>query len=452
MSMSSLPPQNLEAEQGVLGSVLIDPSTLHEAVQVLRASDFFRDIHGVIWTAIVELYDQGLPVDVVTVSEELSRANKLESVGGFNAVASFAESVPHTVNALYWAQIVRQKSLARRLIMAGEETLKESYSNNHSAEELLSRAERRLFEIAMDQGRATARDGAALAKAAWDRMERRHAGEVTGIRTGFPVLDRLTEGLRPAALYILAARPSQGKTSLAMNVCETVVFKQGGAALFISLEMDYEELSDRLLSSQSGVSAKKIKTPRLLSQEETKSLEQAYEQISGCRLIVEDDPRRSMSQIAASTRFHRAKNDIALVVIDYLSLIDGQARKGESRQEEVARVSRQLKALAREVKLPLLVLHQLNRNSENREDRRPRLADLRESGQIEQDADVVMLLHRPDFYDKDDRPGQADVLVAKNRTGATGPVRLAFIDELTRFGTLATNYPEPDDEWSERTP
>jgi replicative DNA helicase len=231
-----------------------------------------------------------------------------------------------------------------------------------------------------------------------------------------------------------------------------VVFKQGGAALFISLEMDYEELSDRLLSSQSGVSAKKIKTPRLLSQEETKSLEQAYEQISGCRLIVEDDPRRSMSQIAASTRFHRAKNDIALVVIDYLSLIDGQARKGESRQEEVARVSRQLKALAREVKLPLLVLHQLNRNSENREDRRPRLADLRESGQIEQDADVVMLLHRPDFYDKDDRPGQADVLVAKNRTGATGPVRLAFIDELTRFGTLATNYPEPDDEWSERTP
>ncbi|MBX6312722.1 MAG: replicative DNA helicase [Isosphaeraceae bacterium] len=433
-----LPPQNLEAEQGVLGGILRDNEVLHDIIPILRIEDFYRDSHQVVYRAIRDLYDQGKPVDAILLAEELIRRGEFEKIGGLDTLEQISNSVPHAANALYHAQIVREKAIVRELIEASNEILREGYANTHTAEELLQMAEQRVFQIAEKQ---VTGDTVALAEVVTQAMARisaraetRHP--VTGLATGFFELDDLTSGLHPAQLIILAARPSMGKTAFALNLCEHIAVEQRQGVLFVSLEMGQLELAERLLCARARVDGHKLRTGKSMGNRELQMLGKAYEHLHASPLFIDDTPTRSVLQIAANARRLKLRHGIGLVVVDYIQLIDAEETR-DSRQEQIAKISRRLKTLARELQVPVIALSQLNRAVENREDRRPRMADLRESGAIEQDADLVLLLHRPEYYDPNDQPGIAELIVAKNRNGATGTIKLTFLKNFMRFENLA---------------
>lgn len=446
----AMPPFNLDIEQALLGMVLHDPGQLHEVLLILDAGDFFGAGHRVVFGAIKARYDAAEPVDFRLVIEHLEAAGELKAAGGEPAFEAMSAEGGITVNAKYYAQVVKQLSIARQLIEAGEETRREAYSRMYEADELLGRAEERVFAIARGQSRDDTVDAATVADEAWELLMRRTEGVYEGVTTGLVDLDKIIACIPNGGLSIIAGRPGSGKTSIAMNICEHVSFNSGIATLFLSLEMKRQDLGLRLLASQARVSGKLIKRAKLLLQPEHRDdmdrLADARERVAGSNLFLNHTPGRTVTQIAANARLEKARHDIGLVVIDYMSLINMQPRRGESRQEEVARTSIQLKDLARTLNLPVLLLCQLNRGSENREDHRPRMSDLRETGQLEQDAELIMLVHRPEVYDPMDRPGEADVLVAKNRTGETGRAQLAFLSDLTRFENLARPT-RPDDDW-----
>lgn len=446
LSLATPPPANVELEAAVIAAVVLDPPCLHEVAMILSAEDFFRSDYSEIFAAVLSLYAGGKPYDPLAVATELKRLGSFDKIGGDSGFSDILTGPgQNTVNATYYAQIVRQKSIARQLIDAGNELLRETYSDQLTADDLLASAQRRLFAIAEKQVRNSAKTGHDLAEVGWERLQQRKNETVSGVKSGYPALDMMTDGFKAANMIILAARPSQGKTAFGMNIAEHVSMVSGLGVLFLSLEMDHGELSDRLYAGQSRISASRLKRAKYLTEHDWAVLNVTRHKIADANLIVEDGSARTITQVTALGRYYKARSDIRLMIIDYLSLIDGQARRGESRQEEVARISRSLKSLARELEIPVLVLHQLNRESEKREDRRPRLVDLRESGQIEQDADLVLLLHRPDQYDPNDRPGEADILVAKNRCGQTGPVKLTFLKELTRFESSADRPAEQPD-------
>jgi replicative DNA helicase len=433
-----LPPQNLEAELCVLGSVLLDNETLHDVVPLVKVEDFYRDSHQTIYRAIRDLYDLGRAIDAITLVEELNKRGDFEKVGGDDTIRKILEAPPHAANAKYYAQIVRQKSISRELIEGANEILRDGYSNNFSADELLQSAERRIFAIAEDQAAGETVELKDVIVQAMDRItaraEDRHA--VTGIGTGYFDLDEITGGFQGSQLVILAARPSMGKTALALNICEHVICELKKAVLFVSLEMGELELVERLLSSRSRVDGHKLRTGKNLGQQDLVALGRGYAELRAAPLFIDDTPARNMLQITANARRLKLRQDIGLVVVDYIQLVDSEESR-DSRQEQIAKISRRLKQLARELNVPVIALSQLNRAVENREDRRPRMADLRESGAIEQDADLVLLLHRPEYYDANDQPGVAELIIAKNRSGATGKVNFAFIKTLTRFENLA---------------
>jgi replicative DNA helicase len=439
----AMPPYNLDIERALLGMVLHDPEQLHEILQILAADDFFRDAHQIVFRAIKARYDAGKVVDFRLVIEDLDRAGDLKRVGGDEAFEAMSNAGQCSWNAVEYAQVVKNHAIARNLIDAGQETLREGYARQFTGEDLLARAEERIFAIAKSQVRDDTANGATIADEAWEILMRRSRYEVEGVQTGLCDIDRIIGCLPNGALIILAARPAMGKTSLGMNICEHNFFEAGVATLFISLEMQRQDLGLRLLASQSRVPGSLLKRAyKLLLPEyadDMGRLAAARDRLRdvGDRLIVNQTPGLTVSQIAANARLKMAQRGIGLLVIDYMSLVGMQERRGESRQETVARTSRQLKDLAKMLNIPVLVLCQLNRLSENREDHRPRMSDLRESGQIEQDADLILLLHRPEYYDRAVRPGEADVLVAKNRNGETGTAHLAFSSELTRFDNLA---------------
>jgi replicative DNA helicase len=339
---------------------------------------------------------------------------------------------------------VRQKAITRELIQACSETISESYSNNFQAAELVESAERRVFTIAEEQSSGQTVDVREVLLKTMERIslraEARHP--VTGLASGFLELDDLTSGFQPAQLVILAARPSMGKTALALNICDHVGFKLQMGVLFVSLEMGQMELTERLLCARSRVDGHKLRTGHNLGHQDTKALGKAYEELRQAPIWIDDTPARTMLQITANARRLRRRHKIGLVLVDYIQLIDSDSSDGrENRQEQIAKISRRLKTLARELKVPVIALSQLNRAVEHREDRRPRMADLRESGAIEQDADLVLLLHRPEYYDPNDQPGIAELNIAKNRNGPTMTVKLTFLKNFTRF---ENHSPNPD--------
>ena len=429
-----LPPQNLDAERGVLGSILLDNEVLHDVVGLLKVEDFYRDTHQVLFRAIRELYDQGKGVDAIILKEELTRRGEFDKVGGAEAFSEILGSVPHAANAKYYAEIVRQKAVVRALIEAANEILRDGYSNTFTADELLEAAEQRVFTIAEEQVTGETVEVADIITTAMDRIVARSEAKhpLTGVATGFYELDDITCGLQPEQLVILAARPSMGKTALALNICDSVAVDQRQCVLFVSLEMGQFELVERLLCARSKLDGHKIRTGQHLNHRDMQQLGQGYEELKDAPLFIDDTPTRNMLQITANARRLKLRRELGLVVVDYIQLVDAEESR-DSRQEQIAKISRRLKALARDLKVPVIALSQLNRAVESREDRRPRMADLRESGAIEQDADMVLLLHRPEYYEPNDQPGVAELIVAKNRNGATGTIKLTFLKNFMRF-------------------
>ncbi len=435
-----LPPQNLEAEQGVLGSILLDNDVLHDVVPILKIEDFYRDSHQVLFRTIRDLYDQGRAIDSITLAEELTRLGVYQAVGGDDGLATILKSVPHAANAKYYAQIVRQKAISRELIEGANQILRDGYSNSFTSDELLEAAERRIFQIAEDQASGETVELRDVVTEAMDRIALRSESKhpITGVATGLLELDDITGGFQPSQLIIVAARPSMGKTAIALNICEHVAVNLKKGVLFVSLEMGRLELAERLLCSRSRVDGHKLRTGQNLGTREMTLLGKGYAELQLAPMFIDETPARNMLQITANARRLKLRHDVGMIVVDYIQLVDGESGDGrESRQEQIAKISRRLKTLARELQVPVVALSQLNRAVENREDRRPRMADLRESGAIEQDADLVLLLHRPEYYDANDQPGVAELIIAKNRSGATGTVKMTFLKNFTRFENLS---------------
>jgi replicative DNA helicase len=441
-----LPPQNLDAEKGVLGSVLLINEAIDEVGESLRADHFYHDAHHKIYAAIHDLYENNVRgIDSVTLAEELERRGQLEEVGGAAYVIEIVDSVPHAAHVRYYANIVREKWMQRTLISACTNILSDCYEPQGTVDDLLQSAERRVFAIVEAQEDTSSIVIGDILLEAFTRIDERmnHDGSVAGITTGFRDLDHQTTGLQPTELIILAARPSMGKTALVCNIAAAVARENKKGVMLFSLEQSNLELAERFLCITARVNGHDLRTGNL-SDEQRDQLAAASDELHNLPLFIDDKPARTMSQIAAISRRQHRKEPLGVIIIDYLQLIEPE-EKHIPREQQIASISRRLKFLAKELHVPVIALSQLNRGVELREDKRPRLADLRESGSIEQDADKVMFLHRPDAYDSNDRPGEAEVVIAKHRSGPTGIVKLTWRAEYMRF----ENYsPVPDTDFA----
>jgi replicative DNA helicase len=440
--MDRLPPHNRDAERSLLSSMLRDNNIINDIVHLVRADNFYVFGHQKIYEAITKLNDDdGKPADIVTVAEWLIQGKLLEDVGGPGYLAELWDAAPSAAHYRQYAEIIRQKAIVRNLIRACTEMQAEAYDQSIPPGELLDSAERRILEIAemgITGDTITLQDALQEAYHRLDHRKQRGENEFSGIPTGYLDLDNLTAGFQNNELIVLAARPSVGKTAFALNIARHVVVEEGHPVLFVSLEQARVELAERLLCCQARVDSHKLRRGHLNTEDETKILE-AGSVLSEAKLFIDDTPGQNMLRIAANARRLKKRHDLRLVIIDYLQLIDPDDRR-ESRQEQVAGISRRLKFLARELKLPVLALAQVNRSSEDRQDHRPRLSDLRESGAIEQDADTVMMLHRPDYHEPGQQEGLVEVIVAKQRNGPTGDVSLMYVKQYMRFENFAVEH------------
>lgn len=443
----SLPPQNIEAEQGVIGSVLLDNGRLDAVVKILPAPDpFFRDSHQTIWRAVLDLYRDNRPVDVISLADELIRTGRFRAAGGDETLAQLANSVPHSANAEYYAEIVKQKSITRRLIEVAGEIIRDGYSNQYTAEEILAAAQSRIFDIAEGNATSRLRSVHELIPDVLAEIDRaRNEGEITGLGSGWDDLDDVTGGFQPEQLIIVAGRPSMGKSMFGLNIADYIAFELEACVFFASLEMDHRSIVKRLIGARGRIDSWKIRTGNGFGYKEIDAIAQAREAMNRPLLWIDDSPSQSMLEIMASARSLARRFPLGAIVIDYIQLVEPEDPRAP-RHEQVAKISRRLKQLARELKIPVIALAQLNRGPENREDHRPRMADLKESGSLEQDADIVILLHRADYYDKD-REFQpivpAEVDVAKNRNGATKTIGLALNLPCMRFEQYVPGVVEP---------
>lgn len=433
-----LPPCNVEAEQSVLGAMLLDSEAVITAAEVLRWEDFYQENHQHIFKIMLDLSNSGIACDLVTVSEALNQDGKLEVVGGVGYLSDLASAVPSTANVEYYAHIVAEKSLLRQLIREANRIIEHSYAAADDATTILDRAERAILDVAQ---RRSGQDFLPIRDVlieAFDRIEylSQNQGVIPGIPTGFRDLDRLTSGLQPSDFVVVAARPSMGKTSLCLNIAQHVALNEGQPVALFSLEMSKEQLVQRLLSAEARIPGQKLRTGNL-DEEDWPRLVAAMGTLSEVPIFIDDSPALTAMDIRAKTRRLVQEQGPGLVIIDYLQLIAGHGR-GDSRQQEISEISRSLKALAREVKCPVVALSQLSRAVEQRQDKRPVLSDLRESGAIEQDADLVAFIYRDEYYNPDsEKRGIAEVIVAKQRNGPTGVVQLAFLHDYTLFHDLA---------------
>jgi replicative DNA helicase len=432
------PPCNLEAERGVLGSILLLPIVCDDVALILRAEDFYDDANQAIYAHLREMYDEGRRIDTTLLVERLRSKGDFERVGGAAYLAEILQSVPTAANATHYAEIVKSKGTLRALIHSSTEILRDAYDETDDAQEMLARAEQKIFSILDTQGTgdlANIRDILQTAMVRIDaRMKQDHAAG--GVETGFRDFDTMTGGLHQSELVILAARPSMGKTALALNIAEHASLSQGVGTLFVSLEMSSVELADRLLCSMAKVNGMRLRNGSISNEDRRRLVEKAAE-MSQAPLFVDDTPSRTMTEIAAAARRLKRRNNLGLVVIDYLQLIEPDNSR-DPRQEQVAKIARRLKGLARELKVPVMCLAQLNRQAEATRDNKPRMSHLRESGAIEQDADVVMFVHREEYYctNEEDRAkvaGEAELIVSKQRNGPTGDVKLSWLKDFTRF-------------------
>jgi len=432
------PPANVEAERCVLGSILLLPVVCDDVALILRPEDFYDDANRTLYTHLREMNDAGGRIDTMLLVERLKTQGDFERVGGAPYVAEVMQSVPTAANASYYAQIVKEKSTLRSLILASTEILRDAYEATEDSQEMLARAEQKIFGILDNQGGGEISEIADILHEAMARIDARmqHDHAVGGVETGFRDFDGLTGGLHESELVILAARPSMGKTALALNIAEHVALQTGTGTLFVSLEMSSVELADRLLCSLAKVNGLRLRNGTISNEDRRRLVEKAAE-MSQAPLFVDDTPSRTITEIAAAARRLKRRSNLGLIVIDYLQLIEPDNQR-DPRQEQVAKIARRLKGLARELKVPVMCLAQLNRQAEATRDNKPRMSHLRESGAIEQDADVVMFVHREEYYatSEEERAkvaGEAELIVAKQRNGPTGDVKLTWLKDFTRF-------------------
>ncbi len=438
-----LPPQNQEAEQSILGSMLIDNESIHRVVEVLSADDFYREGHRRIFNAVIALYQRNEPSDLVTVTTELKTAGALDEVGGASYLASLVDRVPTSANVGSYARIVREKAVLRQLIEGATEIAERGYREDGSVDEFVDTAEKIIFEVAqrkIRQGFASVKE---IVKDSFKAIEQLYERKelITGVPTGYRELDRITCGLQRSDLIIVAGRPSMGKTAFALNIVEHASVEAGVVSAVFSLEMSKEQLVQRMLCSRAEVDASKLRGG-FLSEGDWPRLTRAAGLLSEAPIFIDDSPALNVLEVRAKARRLQREHDLGLIVVDYLQLMRGVGRI-ESREREISEISRSLKALAKELHVPVVALSQLNRGVEARQDKRPQLSDLRESGAIEQDADVIAFIYRDEMYNRESPDaGKAEVIIGKQRNGPTGKVTLAFRSNLTRFDDLAHG---PDD-------
>ena len=438
-------PHNLEAEKCVLGAVLINNQAFNAAAEVIDAHDFFRDAHRRIFEKMVALSDRSEPVDLVTLKDELVRSNELDEVGGPAYISALTDGVPRSANIEYYAKIVKEKSTLRRLIQSANEVLVRAYDAEEDADDLLDAAERSIFQIAEHRLRAGFVPLGELVDTGYQIIERlqQHRGLVTGVPSGFKDLDEMTSGFQKADLVIVAARPSMGKTSFVMNVALNCAVEAGKVVGVFSLEMSKEQLFMRMLTSEARVDAHRFRGG-FLGEQDYARLVEAFARLHDAKVFIDDSPGVGILEMRAKARRLKLEHGLDLLIIDYIQLMQGRG-KFDNRQQEIAAISRSLKILAKELDVPIVALSQLSRAPEARGDHRPQLSDLRESGALEQDADVVIFIFREDMYApegerKSEFEGTAEIIVGKQRNGPTGMVRLAFLKQYTRFENWSAGY------------
>lgn len=434
---SRVPPQNIEAEQAVLGAILLDSETLTAAMERIGGDDFYRSSHQHIFTAMMELAEAGEPVDLVTLTARLKDKQQLDDIGGVTYLAQLAQAVPTAANVDYYAQIVEEKSLLRRLIRTATQIVSSGFAAEDQASELLGDAERRILEISQRRGGSgfvAIRD---VLMEVFERVEflSQHKGGTTGIASGFRDLDKMTAGFQRSDLIIVAARPSVGKTAFALNIAQNVGVREKETVAIFSLEMGAAQLVQRMLCAESNVDATRMRTG-YLEGDDWQKLTMAIGALSEANIYIDDSPSVTVTDIRAKCRRLKKEKGLGMILIDYLQLIAGRG-KGDNRQQEVSEISRTLKQIARELEVPVIALSQLSRGVEQRQDKRPMMSDLRESGSIEQDADIVAFLYRDDYYDKEsEKKNIIEIIIAKQRNGPVGTVELAFLKNFNKFVSL----------------
>jgi replicative DNA helicase len=435
--LERVPPQNVDAEMSVLGAMLIDPSAVPAAIEKLRFYHFYSEAHQEIYKLFTELFEQNIPLDLLTVSERLQKKGLIEKVGGSSYLAHLSTFVPTSAHVEHYAKIVKDKALLRSLIATSTQIVQESFDQRADVDLLIDRAERLIFELHEEkiEGQVTAIKG--IIRSSIETIERLYQNKtlVTGLPTGYFKLDEMTSGFQPNDLIIVAGRPSMGKSAFVTCICENAALLSKKPLAFFSLEMSKEQLAQRMLCSIARINAKDVQRG-FLSKEKWTPLVNAAAKLSEAPIFIDDTPNSTVLEIRAKARRLKSQHDIQLVVVDYLQLIPGSGRS-ENRQQEISDISRSLKALARELKVPVIAISQLNRQVDSRQGNRPQLSDLRESGAIEQDADLVLFLYREEYYTRentaDEDRNKAEVIVAKQRNGPTGTVGLRFFHEFARF-------------------
>ncbi|ASI36818.1 MULTISPECIES: replicative DNA helicase [Exiguobacterium] len=445
--MQNTPPQSIEAEQAVLGAIMIDADRLISASERLLPHDFYRAAHQRIFEAMLVLSDRGEAIDLVTVTAELSTLGVLEEIGGLAYLGELAEGVPTAANINYYVNVVDQKSTLRRLIRTANEIVTDGYERQNEVDVLLNEAERKILEVSQGKGSASFIPISDVLTSAYATIDKLHkqSGETTGIPTGFRDLDQVTAGFQRNDLIIVAARPSVGKTAFALNISQNVATRADENVAIFSLEMGAEQLVMRMLCAEGNVDAQRLRTGQL-EDEDWGKLSLAMSSLSQAGIYIDDTPGIRVNDIRAKCRRLKQEHGLGMIMIDYLQLIQGNGRSSDNRQQEVSEISRSLKSLARELEVPVIALSQLSRGVESRQDKRPMMSDIRESGAIEQDADIVAFLYRDDYYNKETEDANTiEIIIAKQRNGPTGTVKLAFRKEFNKFVDLepSNSYAPP---------
>ena len=431
-------PHSIEAEQSVIGSMIMDREAIVVASEIVLGDDFYNKQYGVLFDTMVELNDEGKPVDLVTLQDRLKEKDVPPEVSSLEFIRDLITAVPTSANIKYYANIVAEKATLRRLIRLNEEIANTCYVGKDSLEDILADTEKRVFDLVQRRNAGEFVPIRQIVMNAMDNIERasHNKGNVTGVATGFLDLDYRTAGMQPSDLILVAARPSMGKTAFVLNIAEYVAFKQDKTVAIFSLEMSKEQLVNRLFAMESRVDSQHLRTGNLSDVEWEKLIESAGV-IGKSHLIIDDTPGISISDLRSKCRKYKLEHNLEMIIIDYLQLMSGSGRSTDSRQQEISVFSRSLKALARELHVPVIALSQLSRAVEQRPDHRPMLSDLRESGAIEQDADVVMFIYRDDYYNKDtEKKGIVEIIIAKQRNGPIGTIELAWLPDFTKFANL----------------
>ena len=439
MELGKIPPNDVEAEQAVIGSMLTDRDAVISAIEILKEEDFYREDNKTIYEAILNLYNRSEPIDIITLKAELTSMGMFEKIGGLEYIVGLPEKVPTTANVERYINIVKEKSELRRLIKAANEIIEQGYDPTENIDDIMNSAEKKIFNIMQDKDQKTYSAIKDVLVDAFTELEQLYNQKqhITGVPTGFTDLDYKMAGLHNSDLILIAARPAMGKSAFALNIATNAAVKAKVPAVLFSLEMSKEQMVNRILCSEAMVDSNKVRTGKIDDDDWIK-LADTMGDLSEAPIYIDDTPGISINEIRAKCRKLKLERDIGLVVIDYLQLVQGSSKRASgSREQEISEISRSLKILAKEINVPVIALSQLSRAPEQRPDHRPMLSDLRESGAIEQDADIVMFLYRDDYYNEDSEDkGLAEVIVAKHRAGSTGTVKLVWLGNYTKFANM----------------